>query len=350
MDSSKPKVVITGVSGFLGSWTLKKFVESDKYQVRGTVRDPTNAKKMKPLEDALGDRFKEVEFVAADLTNPDSLHSAIEGCKYVIHTASPFPPGNAKNDDEVISPAVEGTKAVCVGCHKHKVERLVITSSCAAIYDYNNVKDVVSEKDWVDMSEITPAYPRSKALAEKAAWDYVEGLKPEERFEIVTINPTLIFGPILVKSPFATQTLCTQVMLGKLPGNPINYIGFVDVRTVAEAHLLALTNSPPNERYILAEDTYKFSKLGITLNKEFRQYGYKPVTKDMGYCTAKMAACCNVGQMKIVVLQWDKNIRVDNTKSKETLGVKYINMDETIVEMGYSLIEKGYVPDKRKKD
>lgn len=112
MESSKPKVVITGVSGFLGSWCLKKFVESNQFQVRGTVRDPNNEKKMQPLKDALGDRFSEVEFVAANLDKAESLHAAIEGCEYVVHTASPFPHGKTKSDDEVIRPAVEGTKAV----------------------------------------------------------------------------------------------------------------------------------------------------------------------------------------------------------------------------------------------
>lgn len=210
------------------------------------------------------------------------------------------------------------------------------------------MKEVVDENDWVDMSEKTMAYPRSKALAEKAAWDYIEELKDEEKFEIVTINPTLIFGPILVKSPFATQTLCTNVMMGKLPGNPVMYIGFVDVRTVAEAHLLALTSSPPNERYILAEDTYKFGKLGEVLSKEFTQYGYRPVTKDMSHCLAKTLGCCS-SEMKPILLQWDKNVHAKNDKSKNMLKVKYIPIEETITEMGYSLIEKGYIPDKRKK-
>ena len=339
MDSPKPRVLITGVSGFLGSWCLKKFVECDQFQIKGTVRDPTNEKKMKPLEEALGDRFSEVEFVAADLTNAESLHSAIEGCQYVVHTASPFPHGSPKTPEEVINPAVDGTRAVCEGCLKHSVKRLVITSSCAAIYDYNNMKEVVNEDDWVDMSEKTIPYPRSKALAEKCAWDFIEKLKPEEKFEVVTINPTLIFGPILVKSPFASQDMATQVMLGKYPGNPVIYVGFVDVRNVAEAHLLALTSSKPNQRYILAEDNYKFSKLGITLDKEFRQHGYKPVTKDMSYCLAKMAGCCS-SDMKPILVQWGKNVKVDNSKSKNELGVKYIPMDETITEMGYSLITK----------
>jgi nucleoside-diphosphate-sugar epimerase len=349
----KPKVVITGVSGFLGSWVLKTFVDSGDFSVRGTVRDPTNKKKMQPLEDALGSKFKDVEFVAADLNNAESLEKAIEGCEYVVHTASPFPPGNPKSDDEIIKPAVEGTKTVAQACHKFGVKRLVVTSSCASIYDYNNFKEKVDENDWVDMSEKTLAYPRSKALAEKAVWDYLDTLKESERFEFVSINPTLIFGPILVKSPFATQTIMSGILMGKDPGVPDAMIGFVDVREVATAHYLALTKSPPNERYILAQDNYKFTKIGEVLDKEFRQYGYKPTKKELPYCMVKTIYCCCCWKRKElapVMLQWGKYIKADNTKSKTKLGVKYRPIEETIVEMGYSCIENGYVPDKRKKE
>ena len=131
-------------TGFLGSHVLKSFLEctAQQFSIRGTVRDPKNKVKMQPLEESLGEAFNQVELVQADLNDPDSFDKAIEGCDYVVHTASPFPAKNPKNEREIIDPAVNGTKAVLNACHKHHVKRLVLTSSVVAIMDYDNMKEI----------------------------------------------------------------------------------------------------------------------------------------------------------------------------------------------------------------
>jgi dihydroflavonol-4-reductase len=134
VESTKKKVVITGVSGFLGSTVTKQFLEDGTYTVRGTVRDTKNEKKIAPLRKAFGDRFNDLELVEADLLKPDSITAAIEGCDFVVHTASPFVIAQPKNENDLITPAVEGTLAVMRACHKFKVKRVVITSSIATIY------------------------------------------------------------------------------------------------------------------------------------------------------------------------------------------------------------------------
>lgn len=153
MESSSKKVCITGVSGYLGSWVLKTFLDSsENFSIRATVRDPENSAKIQPLQDALGEKFSEVELVSVDLTDNSSIDKAIEGCDYVIHTASPFPARAPEDPEEVIRPAVEGTKAVLEACHKHKVDRLVVTSSCLSILDWvkKGNGDVVTEEDWFE--------------------------------------------------------------------------------------------------------------------------------------------------------------------------------------------------------
>ena len=132
------KVCIIGVSGYLGSWVLKAFLDCDQeFDIRATVRDPANKEKIATLEESLGSKFSEIELVAADLTDAESLDLAIEGCDYVVHTASPFPSKPPKNEDDIIRPAVEGTQAVLKACRKHNVKRLVATSSIVAIIDYS---------------------------------------------------------------------------------------------------------------------------------------------------------------------------------------------------------------------
>ena len=89
---------------------------------------------MEPLRKAYGEElFNQLELVEADLLDEQSLFRAIEGAKYVVHTASPFPLKAPKDENTLIKPAVEGTLAAMKACHKNKVERIVITSSVASI-------------------------------------------------------------------------------------------------------------------------------------------------------------------------------------------------------------------------
>jgi len=155
MDRVKERVCITGVTGFLGSLVMKAFVRNTDYDIRGTVRELENKERIDPLKDALGIQFEEVELVVADLMIPESIDQAIENCDYVIHTASPYPDKNPPKDEiyeSVIKPAVEGTRAVLDACKRHKIKRLVFTSSIEAVIDYDNYDEnkVYDEEDWLN--------------------------------------------------------------------------------------------------------------------------------------------------------------------------------------------------------
>ena len=137
-SSQKPIVVITGVSGFVGSQVLKEFLMGEgagKFRIRATVRDCKNQNKLAPLKEHFGEElFSQIEFVSAELENQGQLDAAIEGAEFVVHTASPVG-GNPKNHQDLIRPAVAGNVNVLKACTKHKVKRVVITSSIAAIID-----------------------------------------------------------------------------------------------------------------------------------------------------------------------------------------------------------------------
>jgi len=137
--------------------------------------------------------------VEADLLNAESLDKAIEGMDFVVHTASPFPGEKPKDENVIIKPAVEGTMAVVRAVHKYKVKRVVITSSVAAIMFQTDEtsKDLYNENDWSNLAGCD-AYEKSKTLAEQAAWDFQKSLPENERFELVTINPSMILGPSIV--------------------------------------------------------------------------------------------------------------------------------------------------------
>jgi nucleoside-diphosphate-sugar epimerase len=217
------------------------FLRDGGYSVKGTVRDKNNQKKLAPLQKAFGERFLQLELAEADLLKPETLDAAIQGAHFVVHTASPFPLTTPKDENILIKPAVEGTLAVMRAAHKHKVKRVVITSSVASVYAQKpeNRKAVYNESDWSDL-EACVAYEKSKTLAEKAAWDYLEKLPQEEKFELVTINPSLILGPSLIDGDFSSGQVISMILLNKYPGLPKIMFSVVDVRDVALAHLNAL--------------------------------------------------------------------------------------------------------------
>ena len=146
-----------------------------KFRVRGTVRSTKNPAKLEPLEKAFGkDLYAKLELVEADLLDEQSLLKAAEGCEYIVHTASPFPIVAPSDEMELINPAVNGTLAMMKAAHKNKAKRIVITSSVAAIYKSSDAtKNRFTADDWTEIDIASP-YEKSKTLAEKAAWDYVD--------------------------------------------------------------------------------------------------------------------------------------------------------------------------------
>ena len=179
VEGQKPIVTITGISGFIGSRVCLDFLKSEDYHVRGTVRDSKNEAKTAPLRKAFGEYFNKLELVDADLLNTESVTKAIAGSTYVVHTASPF--FFPENDEDVIKPAVDGTMAVLHACSASGgVKRCVITSSIAAVVcpakadAPDQATGCFDETIWSnpDRPEGLGGYPKSKTLAEKAAWDY----------------------------------------------------------------------------------------------------------------------------------------------------------------------------------
>lgn len=128
----------------------------------------------------------------------DSLRNAVEGCDYVIHVASPLPAESPKDEDEVIKPAVEGTIGILEACVGTSVKKIVITGSCVSIFDYAKGERDVDENDWAEINKNTSPYFKSKIIAEKAAWDFMDNLSEDDKtFEISLVNPGLVVGKLL---------------------------------------------------------------------------------------------------------------------------------------------------------
>ncbi|HEY5179964.1 MAG TPA: aldehyde reductase, partial [Dermatophilaceae bacterium] len=242
-------VLVTGGSGFVGSNCLVAALR-DGFQVRTTVRSMVRADEVRAMVTTGGQDGGAVEFVTADLTSDAGWPEAVAGVDYVLHVASPFPVGVPKDPDELIVPARDGVLRVLRAATDSGVKRVVQTSSFAAI-GYGHVPQArpFTEDDWTDLSGADPvaAYPTSKTLAERAAWDFVAE-HPE--VELATVNPVGIFGPAL-GGDTGTSLEIVKRLLGGLPGVPDLSFGVVDVRDVADLHVLAMTRpEAAGERFL----------------------------------------------------------------------------------------------------
>ena len=341
----KDKVLVTGISGFLGSHVGRVLLEKG-YTVRGTVRDLKNEKKLKPLK--ILPHQERLELVAADLLKPDSWDAAVAGCTMVAHVASPFPSAIPKDPNQIIRPAVEGTMAVLKACARHKeVRAVVITSSIAAVQSLGkNAKVDYTEADWADIATIPP-YNQSKTLAEKAAWDFYNGLDKSTRFKLTTINPGLILGPAYVAGDFTSGEIIRQFLVGDAFALPRVNFGLVDVRDVAAAHVAALESTKSDgQRYMcVSEDHLWLEDIAGILREEFGKYGYKVTSRKVRYCSVRFVAFFS-SAAKALLPFIGKYAHFSNEKIKADLGINFISGKEAILKMAYSLIENGIVPNR----
>jgi len=171
------------------------------------------------------------------LLDPDSLTRAISGSTYVLHVASPFVVEEPRNEDELIRPALDGTRSVLRACAAAKVRRVSLTSSVVSISGCTlaDKPELFDESHWSDVNlPNLAAYDKSKTLAERAAWEFVDNLPHSERFELSVINPGFVLGPTMVKTDFASGKVINMFMQNTFPaGIPLLSLGVVDVREVA---------------------------------------------------------------------------------------------------------------------
>ena len=257
-----PKVLVTGGSGYLGTQLIAALL-SEGREVRATVRSLSGEARVRAAVRRGDVDDTDLELVEADLTSDDGWPNALEGVDEVHHVASPIPAAQPKDADELIVPARNGTLRVLRAARDVGARRVVLTSSFAAVgYSPKPVRDY-NEADWTDPE--TPGlapYPRSKAIAERAAWDFIANEGGDTQLAVV--NPTFIAGPSLIPALRSTLTYFKAIIEGTMPALPRQRFGVVDVRDVAQAHIAAMaTPSAAGRRYLLVADGPTITWLGL---------------------------------------------------------------------------------------
>ena len=247
MDNSL--VLVTGGSGFLGAHTVAQLLHGG-YQVRTTVRSPSREADVREMIKAAGvDDGDRLSVVVADLTSDDGWSAAAAGAEYVLHLASPFPTAAPDHEDELVVPAREGALRVLRAARDEGVRRVVLTSSFAAIGYGHRGSGPFDETVWTNTDAPIPAYIKSKTLAERSAWQFIENQGGP--LELAVINPTGIFGPALGADYAGSLALVKALIDGQLPFLPDLRFGIADVRDVADLHLRAMADpAASGQRFI----------------------------------------------------------------------------------------------------
>lgn len=347
IDKSKP-VMVTGATGYVAGWLVKKLLE-EGLTVHAAVRDPQKKEKVQHLDALAANSPGSIKYFKSDLLKDGSYAEAMEGCELVYHTASPFVIDVKDPQKDLIEPAEKGTQNVLETANQTpSVKRVVVTSSCAAIYtdsiDCQNAPGgVLTEEVWNTTASLDyQPYSYSKTLAEKKAWEIN---KAQARWDLVTINPALVLGPPLNPKVVTSESFNILRQLGDgtmKMGAPRMGMGLVDVRDVADAHYQAGFNPEAKGRYITVGHNTDFLEIGTTL---LPKYGNKfPLPKKplpkwllmlVGPMTNKLFS------RKFIRNNVNHAWKADNSKIKNELGIDFMPMKTTMEESFQAMIDEG---------
>jgi dihydroflavonol-4-reductase len=279
-------------------------------------------------------------FAAADLDRDEGWQDAADGCDYVIHVASPIPAAAPRTEDELIRPARDGTLRVLRGARRAGVKRVVVTSSCGAIYYGHPPQSApFDETTWTNTDGEMSAYVRSKAIAERAAWDFMKA--EGGNLELSTVNPTGIFGPILSPDASSSVELIARLLKG-MPGCPRLFFGIVDVRDVADLHLRAMTHpAAKGERFIASSgDLMSMLAVARVLRERLGEAARKVPTRELPNWLVRFASRFD-RKLRPLVPLLDSTRRATSAKAQRLLGWTPRGPEEAVVATAESLIRFG---------
>lgn len=349
VDTDHP-VVVTGATGYVAGRLVERLL-AEGLTVHAAVRDPDRRDRLAPLE-RLAERLPgRIRHFRADLLEPGSYAEAMAGCRIVFHTASPFSTVVGDPQRELVEPALEGTRNVLetAGC-TDSVRRVVLTSSCAAVYGDNADLDetelgVFTEADWNTTSSLDhQPYSWSKTLAEREAWKLV---REQDRWDLVVVNPSLVIGPAI--NPHARSEsveIVRQMGDGTMKaGVPDIGIGAVDVRDVAEGHFQVAFRPEARGRYILSGHDTSFPELVDLLRARYGGAFPLPRRTLPGWLVWLAGPMVNKAMTRrFVARNVGRPFRADNTRSRQELGIRYRALSESINALFEQLVKAGRIP------
>jgi dihydroflavonol-4-reductase len=332
-------VFVSGGSGYIAGFLIRQLV-AEGWVVRTSIR---NLAKEQAVRETLGVNNAQLKFFAADLMQDAGWAEAMAGCSHVAHVASPLPVTAPKNEDELIVPAREGALRALRFAKEAGVGRFVMTSSVAAIaYGHGKTRQHFTEADWTNVdSPDAYAYVKSKTIAERAAREWVAANAPE--MEFVTVNPSLVLGPLLSADFSASLEAIKKMLDGSLPGLPNFGFSVVDVRDVADLHVRCLTT--PNlagERFVAAGPFLWFSDIATILKEGLGPEARKVPSRKLPNFLVRLSALFDPVVRQVIGELG--NVRDASAQhAKDVLGWQTRDPKESIVDTARDMIRLGIV-------
>ncbi len=342
MEASGTTVLVTGGSGYLGGWCIAELLERG-HAVRTTVRNAGREADLRAALPGQADSGDRLRFFVAELGSDEGWAEAVAGCDFVLHVASPFPPAQPKDPDELIAPARDGALRVLRASLDAGVRRVVLTSSVAAVRHGHEppAGGVYTEADWSDPddTDLTP-YTRSKTIAELAAWELVRERGAEDR--LATVEPGAIIGPVFSDDvSFSLQTI--ERLLKGMPAMPRLGFTFVDVRDVADLHIRAMTDpGAAGQRFLAVNGFLWMEEVGRILRERLGPAASK-VPKRVAPNLMVRAMALFDPAIRTIVDDLGQSQAYSAEKAINDLGWSPRPMEDTITQCAQSLIDRGVV-------
>lgn len=347
IDKNHP-VLVTGANGYVAAWLVKKLLE-EGLTVHAAVRTPNDEQKIAHLKQIAAGTSGTLKFFQADLLTPNAYFDAMQGCELVYHTASPFTIEVSNPQKELIDPAVKGTVNVLESTKQTpSVKRVVITSSCAAIYtdatDCQKAPNgILTEEVWNTTASLDyQPYSYSKTLAEQKAWEIADS---QTQWDLVAVNMSFVMGPALNPRDCTSESMNFIKQLGDgtlKMGAPKMAFGVVDVRDVAEAHFRAGFTPEAHGRYITSAYNSDLLTMALTLQEKYGDAFPLP-KKALPKWLVML-----VGPLLNKALTWRfirHNVNVawkaDNAKIKKELGMTFRPLQQTMEDTFQAMIDAG---------
>jgi len=319
------RVLLTGISGYIGQHCGAELLNQG-FEVVGTVRSLAKAEATKTAIAAAAP-VENLSFVEADLLADDGWDTAMEGCTFVMHVASPFVLSEPKDENDLITPAVEGTRRVVEAAMRAQIRRVVLTSSIFAMIA-GKESGRYGTDSWSDITANIGAYSMSKTLAERVAWEIVDG----SSMELTVINPGAVYGPSLgAQVDGQAVTLIKDIIGGKMPMIPNIAMGMVDVRDVARLHVAALTATGAAGHRFIAATSEPIEMVQVA--EILRNAGYSRVPSLKAPDMVLKAMSLFDRQIKGMLPYLGRKIAFDTRSTVDTLGWQQTHMSVSLTEM-----------------